>query len=456
MLREYEARARIEGAKKEVTILMFGRVGGLEEGIKRGEVVFPCGIIDGIDLERNHPFVYPIHNVLVREGDTTGWNLNVATTLEETVEQLLLAKELGCSCVEMETRETVEAINRARRRYEGKLNIHFGFVGHVSDVPLRGATLGELERAVLSQQPIRIPQNPFYEVLTRFGRDEALAMLVNVVGTAGLAWAMEQGMGASLSKNDRDVVLAATGPVIEKVGFFPAHLKEAWEVYKTTPQDEREAFSYYVKKGLKEGSKSLLEDVLIHDPMYGLLMYKGLQMYPQTPAWMMATLSFVAAVFAVAGLEVGYNELQYVREKHKWKKAGFGEESYYEARFLMSSEQKKENFLFQMERDFSLSETMVGKYHDVYIPHTLPTYSGRNARLRLRQRVLEAEGRDVKTAQIVYTRAAEMATKTQEQFRYFLSRKDKLYLKLEGEMPSTIEELADVDVRAKSIETALA
>jgi len=310
-------------------------------------------------------------------------------------------------------------------------------------------TLGELERVVLSQQPIHIPQNPFYEVLTRFGKDEAMAMLVNVVGTAGLAWAMEQGMGASLSKNDRDVVLAATGPVIEKVGFFPAHLKEAWEVYKTTPQDEREAFSYYVKKGLKEGSKSLLEDVLIHDPMYGLLMYKGLQMYPQTPAWMMATLSFVAAVFAVAGLEVGYNELQYVREKHKWKKAGFGEESYYEARFLMSSEQKKENFLFQMERDFSLSETMVGKYHDVYIPHTLPTYSGRNARLRLRQRVLEAEGRDVKTAQIVYTRAAEMATKTQEQFRYFLSRKDKLYLKLEGEMPSTIEELANVDVRAK-------
>ena len=141
MLREYEARARIEGAKKEVTILMFGRVGGLEEGIKRGEVVFPCGIIDGIDLERNHPFVYPIHNVLVREGDTTGWNLNVATTIEETVEQLLLAKELGCSCVEMETRETVEAINRARRRYEGKLNIQFGFVGHVSDVPLRGDTL---------------------------------------------------------------------------------------------------------------------------------------------------------------------------------------------------------------------------------------------------------------------------------------------------------------------------
>ena len=310
-------------------------------------------------------------------------------------------------------------------------------------------TLGELERVVLSQQPIHIPQNPFYEVLTRFGKDEAMAMLVNVVGTAGLAWAMEQGMGASLSKNDRDVVLAATGPVIEKVGFFPAHLKEAWEVYKTTPQDEREAFSHYLQTGIKEGSKSLLEDVLIHDPMYGVLMYKGLQMYPQTPAWMMATLSFVAAVFAVAGLEVGYNELQYVREKRKWKKAGFGEESYYEARFLMSSEQKKENFLFQMERDFSLSETMVGKYHDVYIPHTLPTYSGRNARLRLRQRVLESEGREVKTAQIVYTRAAEMATKTQEQFRYFLSRKDKLYLRLEGEMPSTIEELADVDVRAK-------
>ena len=141
MLREYEARAREDWEKKEVNVLMFGRVGGLQEEMRRGGLVFPCGIIDSIDLERNHAFVYPMHNVLLREGDTAGLNLNVATTIEETVEQLLLAKELGCSCVEMETRETVEAINRARRRYEGKLNIHFGFVGHVSDVPLRGDTL---------------------------------------------------------------------------------------------------------------------------------------------------------------------------------------------------------------------------------------------------------------------------------------------------------------------------
>ncbi|MBI4453674.1 hypothetical protein HY636_03445 [Candidatus Woesearchaeota archaeon] len=152
-----------------INMYMFGRVGGLSDNAQRHQLVYPVGIIDWIDLNEGKVLEYPMHNVFAhnhnedarfneyhRSNDDnksnersrtpnninglTGLNLNVVSVVDETVEQLELAKQRGCICIEMETRESVEAINQARRRYQ-QLKINFGFVGYVSDIPLIGDTL---------------------------------------------------------------------------------------------------------------------------------------------------------------------------------------------------------------------------------------------------------------------------------------------------------------------------
>jgi hypothetical protein len=142
ILREYEAVARSKKNPLTIDLYMFGRVGGLEDSLKRHDLVFPTGIIDDIDLREGRAFEYPMHNVLAPDNGKQ-LNYNVTTVIDETYEQLEGAKKQGCICVEMETRESVESVNRARRRYDRSLDINFGFVGYVSDLPLQGDTLAD-------------------------------------------------------------------------------------------------------------------------------------------------------------------------------------------------------------------------------------------------------------------------------------------------------------------------
>ncbi|MBT3406274.1 hypothetical protein HN419_03835 [Candidatus Woesearchaeota archaeon] len=141
--REYDAIGRRNGGVA-LRVGMLGRVGGLAYGMQRHDLVFPHGIIDEVDLETlDGSKVYPIHNRMIGENGHRGVNLNVTSVINESPEDLRLARDLGCVCVEMEVRESVEAINRARRRYHNNLNVGFGFVGHVSDLPLQGDTLAK-------------------------------------------------------------------------------------------------------------------------------------------------------------------------------------------------------------------------------------------------------------------------------------------------------------------------
>jgi len=143
MLREYEALARKQNKKLRIGLYMFGRVGGLKDEMKRHQLVSTAGIIDEVDLLQNRHHVYPMHNVLLSSPDRhRGLNLNVTSVIHETVEQLEQAREWGCISIDMETRESVESVNRARRRYE-KLDINFGFMGYISDLPLKGDTLAD-------------------------------------------------------------------------------------------------------------------------------------------------------------------------------------------------------------------------------------------------------------------------------------------------------------------------
>ena len=141
MLREYAALAENEGKKLEIDLFMFGRVGGLEENMERNGLVYPTAIIDDVDLKNGKRFEYPMHNVLAQ--GKSELNFNVPTVVDEAVEQLEEARKNGCVCVEMESRESAEAVNDARRWFHRFLDINFGFVGYVSDLPLKGDTLAD-------------------------------------------------------------------------------------------------------------------------------------------------------------------------------------------------------------------------------------------------------------------------------------------------------------------------
>lgn len=192
MLREYNSLAckarpqnkalqqKSEQSLLTINMYMFGKVGGLLGDMQRHQLVYPVGIVDWTDLNEGRVLEYPMHNVLANNsnGDNSrtlnnsrtindinglsGLNLNVVSVVDETIEQLKLAKQKGCICIEMETRESVEAINQARRRYP-QLKINFGFVGYVSDIPLKGDTLEkELDSDKGEQDAVKVILDRIY------------------------------------------------------------------------------------------------------------------------------------------------------------------------------------------------------------------------------------------------------------------------------------------------------
>lgn len=292
---------------------------------------------------------------------------------------------------------------------------------------------------------IAVPAHPFWSVFRRFGRDESIAMLVNILGTgimslfSASAWA-----------------LSLVGPIVEKIGFFPAHFWEAWTVWRTTPASKRKPLRHYLLRAFKGGAVSLGEDILIHDPIYILLMMIGIHIYPGAPAWLLAGASFVLAVFAVAGLELGCTELRYVLFKRRLFTRGFESEEYYESRFLVSAEKEPEEVLNRLSAEFGLDTAMELDFHDRYFQIDVPHYSGRTPRARLRDRGNEemaAKGRPwgakARSVQVIFTRAVERSPEQLGQYRYFPIKKDKIYHLLDGStMPTRLQEVPDDGVRA--------
>lgn len=300
----------------------------------------------------------------------------------------------------------------------------------------------ELLEKELAEEKIDIPENPFMDVLKRFGRDETTAGAFNVGSTALADIVLK-----ACSETTRNIGLSVTGPVVEKVGLLYWYFKEAADIYKTTPKEERKSITHYFWNAFKAGSPTLVEDLTVHDPMYTMMMYAGMQAYPSTPAWMISLASFVASVFAVSGLEVGYKELGFWNKKRKLKNAGFGFEKYFESRITLGANEDTNKVLEEVGELFDLGPKETWDYHDLYFENELPEFSGREPKVRLRRRV-RADGQEVmQTAQIVYTRAVEIAKGELSQYRYFPSSKDKMYFKLDQKMPSRIEDIEDDDVR---------
>ena len=288
----------------------------------------------------------------------------------------------------------------------------------------------------LSEKPIKIPGNPFWNVFKRFGRDELIALIINAIGTI---------IAKALFSST--IVLAVAGPVIEKIGFFPAHFKEAWDVYRTTNKKQRKKLPYYLKKAMKGRTKSLVEDILIHDPIYIVLMYIGLKIYSTTPVWILSIISFIIAVFVVSGVEVGIVELAYLKLKRKLKKQGFQVEKYLESRFLIKSNKSPKQIIDRLSKKFNLKDHFELYYDDTYLENQFKKYSGRKPKVRLRKRTKENKG-FMKTLQVVYTRAIESNKKKYEQYRYFPIKKEKIYYVFNQKMPIIIEDIKDPKIRS--------
>ena len=309
-----------------------------------------------------------------------------------------------------------------------------------------------------NELPIRIPGSPYWAVLKRFGRDELLALIVNVVGTGAFGWLVATGSMftlLTLMGLDAEAVwaswgvlgLSLVGPVVEKVGFFIGHIWDAWGVYKTTRKEDRQSLVYYIKKVVKGGSVSLIEDILIHDPCYIGLMLVGQMMYPAAPVWLLAFASFVVAVALVPLVEWWVTEARFKMHLALAGRHGFEVEPYYETRFHVSQDVPPDVLLSDMAKVFGLRSGAVPiRYTNLYYDCNLPEYSGRNAEFRLRWRTNNKGPGMIKSAQIVWTRASEHKGDV-DQHRYFPIRKLKLYAVLQGGKPSDFDSIPDPDVR---------
>ena len=157
---------------------------------------------------------------------------------------------------------------------------------------------------------------------------------------------------------------------------------QPWRPYSfsksSTPSaDKREnpKFRKYFKKAVKNGSKSLLEDLFFHDPIYTLLMYAGIMLYSGTPPWILSITSFMIAVIMVSLLEVSYHEYSYYKFKRSLTKIGFEVESYYETRFLINKEKDPVELIQSVTKEFHLEHYFERDYCDTYFNNCFPTFS---------------------------------------------------------------------------------
>jgi hypothetical protein len=299
-----------------------------------------------------------------------------------------------------------------------------------------------------ADQPIQLPKSPYWEAFKDFGLDSIVAAGLNGIGTT----VADEFLGGSL----RNIFLPFAGMVSEKSGFYPVHLIKSVHVYRTTPVSERKKLRHYLKKAVIAGNNNVLKDLVIKDPVYVALMFSGLGYLPEVHPGVLSMSSEIVSVFIVSAAEVARQEVLYANHKRQLRRAGFGFESYYESRFCVMAQQNPEEVVEGFMKEFNLGHLSTIRYYDRYFENSLPSYSGRTGKLRLRRRERRPEEKPVSTdgrncpwatsVQIVYTRARE-AKEELDQCRYFPVKKEKLYFPLDGIERFSLEEIEPQRVR---------
>lgn len=276
---------------------------------------------------------------------------------------------------------------------------------------------------------IVVPKNPFIEEFVNFGKDESWAALFNVLAT---------GAAEMLPISDpayRAWVLSLAGPVFEKIGFSVEHLRDAYKERAATDDNSRKPFFSYLGQGLKNSLPSLAKDVAIHDPLYVLAMHQGINAFPDVPPSLLAATSFVAAIAAVATLDVSYNELRHAMLSRNLTKKGFSRTKYYESRFLVDNASSSDaltnaqTIFSELRKRYALDITATGTYHDQYVTSTIPVRNNRDSKIR--QRTRNGYGTHT-SSQVVFTRTTKQAREN-DQYQFFPQHKDKFY-KTEGSL----------------------
>lgn len=279
----------------------------------------------------------------------------------------------------------------------------------------------------LSEQPIVLPGNPFWEILKDFGRDELIALGINAAG-----------VGALSLVSDNPALLSLTGPALEKIGFFVNSSKQAAEVYRTTPPEKRKPKREYAVAAIRDGLPNFIRDLVAHDPLYTGLMLLELQRFPETPAWMLSIVAFLISVAAVSIGEVARGEAAYSRRTARLKKEGFLLEPQLEARFVIETGDSQ-TVLQELADHFGLGEIHTSTYEDTYFKTTLPFYNSRQPALRIRKRTEEGQETGQEKIQIIYTRTSELKKQQPEQYNYFPVAKDKFQQPLTDDTRSLLQ-----------------
>jgi len=273
----------------------------------------------------------------------------------------------------------------------------------------------------MNNKTIVLPENSFWKVFKRFGKDEMISMVFNVLGSIIIFKVLKQ------HYVDTDpfflFLVSIAGPIIEKLGFYPAHFYEAYKKYKRQTVDK---YRVFLKKAIKDGSVSLLEDILIHDPVYILLMYAGLKTYSATPVWMLSFLSFVIAVVVVSFLEVYFFEIWYKLFSRKLIKKGYKKESYYETRFIVNNTYNVLTTIEEMKSEFNLVDKIEDlSYVDNYFDNKLIEFNGRAPLLRYRKSWKAREVDPRSMLEIIYTKSGELKLTDLNQYRFFINKREK-------------------------------
>jgi len=288
---------------------------------------------------------------------------------------------------------------------------------------------------------IRLPANPFWEVFKTFGRDELTGGVIALVATGIIEGCFYLYNSAGSFTATQMLLLALSGPILEKIGFFFWHVKEARDTFNSTPTISRKPLKFYIRQAIRGGAKTLMWDVLLHDPLYILLMLYGMKVHPTTPAWLLVPIAFGIAVVAVAILEVAANELRYKYFTKQRKKDGYELERYLDARLFLDPNVDTEKVIHVLKNHFlPEQEIHTRHYEDVYYIVELPEFNGRQGRLRIRSR--DAQDCDLQfrcsseyalgdekimSVQYIYSRTVEDESKGVGQFRFFPRKKDKHY-----------------------------
>jgi hypothetical protein len=194
--------------------------------------------------------------------------------------------------------------------------------------------------------------------------------------------------------------------------------------------------------------KSLLEDILMHDPIYFVIMYFGLPKLPQTPAWILSVFAFVIAVIIVAILEVSFVELLFKKCKHYLKKIGFQKTTYLESRFHFDDYETAQELFNQLVKRYELGKiTPEVSYRDKYLSLGQWAYNMRKVRVRFRERGLRGGNGTSRAIQVVFTRVGEMSKREAGQFRYYPALKEKFYFRFPDKMYWNVSDIPSENVK---------